>query len=239
MKLDLLVLAAHPDDAELGAGGTIASHVAQGKRVGVIDFTRGELGTRGTPEDRDQEAANSASILGLSLRENLGFADGFFQNNREHQLALIQLIRRYQPEIVLANALSDRHIDHGRAALLARDACFLSGLRKVETKERDGSLQNAWRPKLLLHYIQDYYLEPDLVVDVSKFWEKKIKAVRAFKTQFFDPKSQEPQTPISTPEFMNFLEGRAQEMGRKIGVKYGEGFQMATPPKVNNLFNLL
>jgi bacillithiol biosynthesis deacetylase BshB1 len=223
MKLDILVMAAHPDDAELAVSGTIAGAIAQGKKVGIVDFTRGELGTRGTPEIRLAESAAASQVLGIHARENLELADGFFQNDRESQMKLIEVIRKYQPEIVLANALEDRHPDHGKGAALAIDACFLSGLRKIETG------LPAWRPKHLYHYIQDRYLEPDFVVDISAHWELKEKAIRAFKSQFFDPNSTEPASYISSPDFLNFIQARAQEMGHKIGVKYGEGFQSQSP----------
>lgn len=238
-KLDILVLASHPDDAELGAGGTIASHVAKGRKVGVIDLTKGELGTRGTPETRASEAAESAKILGLSVRENLGLADGFFRNDEAHQRKVIAAIRRYQPEIVLANAIKDRHSDHGRGAELAYDSCFLSGLAKIETKDEQGNTQNAWRPKAVYHYIQSQFIEPDFIVDVTPFWETKIKAIKAFKTQFFDPTSKEPSTYISTPEFLNMVEARAIELGHAIGVKYGEGFTVRRTAGINDLFHLL
>jgi bacillithiol biosynthesis deacetylase BshB1 len=219
MKLDILVMAAHPDDAELAVSGTIASAIAQGKKVGIVDFTRGELGTRGTPEIRLAESAAATQILGIHARKNLGLADGFFQNDRESQLKLIDVIRKYQPDIVLANALEDRHPDHGKGAALAIDACFLSGLRKIETG------LPAWRPQHVYHYIQDRYLKPDFVVDISAHWATKEAAIRAFKSQFFDPNSTEPASYISSPDFLAFIEARAQEMGHKIGVKYGEGFQ--------------
>lgn len=239
MKLDILVLAAHPDDAELGVGGTIAAHVAKGRKVGVIDFTRGELGTRGTPETRASEAAEGAKILGLTVRENLGLADGFFRNDEEHQRKVIQAIRNYQPEIVLANAIHDRHSDHGKGAELAYDACFLSGLAKIETRDGQGNTQKAWRPKAVYHYIQSQFIEPDFIVDITPHWDTKVKAVKAFKTQFFDPTSKEPTTYISTPEFMNMVESRAIEFGHAIGVKYGEGFTVRRYPGVEDLFNLL
>lgn len=216
-------MAAHPDDAELAVSGTIAGAIAQGKKVGIVDFTRGELGTRGTPEIRLAESAAASLVLGIHARENLELADGFFQNDRESQMKLIEVIRKFQPEIVLANALEDRHPDHGKGAALAIDACFLSGLRKIETG------LPAWRPKHLYHYIQDRYLEPDFVVDISAHWELKEKAIRAFKSQFFDPNSTEPASYISSPDFLNFIQARAQEMGHKIGVKYGEGFQSQSP----------
>ncbi len=219
MKLDILVMAAHPDDAELAVAGTISDAIAKGKKVGIVDFTRGELGTRGTPEIRLAESAEASKILGIQIRENLELADGFFQNDRESQLKLIEVIRKYQPDVVLANALEDRHPDHGKGAALAIDACFLSGLRKIETNFP------AWRPKHIYHYIQDRYLEPDFVIDISAHWEKKEAAILAFKSQFFDPNSTEPASYISSPEFLHFIQARAQEMGHKIGVKYGEGFQ--------------
>lgn len=220
MKLDILVMAAHPDDAELSCAGTILKHIAAGKKVGIVDFTRGELGTRGTPEIRLQESADATKILGLHARENLGIRDGFFRNDEETQLKLIEVIRKYQPDIVLANALEDRHPDHGKGAQLAIDACFLSGLRQIKT----GDLP-AWRPTQVYHYIQDRYLEPDFVVDISAHWDQKEAAIRAFKSQFFDPNSAEPASYISSPDFLNFIQARAMEMGHKIGVKYGEGFQ--------------
>jgi bacillithiol biosynthesis deacetylase BshB1 len=220
MKLDILVMAAHPDDAELSCAGTILKHIAAGKKVGIVDFTRGELGTRGTPEIRLQESADATKILGLHARENLGIRDGFFRNDEETQLKLIEVIRKYQPDIVLANALEDRHPDHGKGAQLAIDACFLSGLRQIKT----GDLP-AWRPAQVYHYIQDRYLEPDFVVDISSQWDQKEAAIRAFKSQFFDPNSAEPASYISSPDFLHFIQARAMEMGHKIGVKYGEGFQ--------------
>jgi len=220
MKLDILVMAAHPDDAELSCSGTILKHIAAGKKVGIVDFTRGELGTRGTPEIRLQESADATKILGLHARENLGIRDGFFRNDAQTQIKLIEVIRKYQPDIVLANALQDRHPDHGKGAQLAIDACFLSGLRQIKT----GNLP-AWRPAQLYHYIQDRYLEPDFVVDISAYWDQKEAAIRAFKSQFFDPSSTEPASYISSPDFLNFIQARAMEMGHKIGVKYGEGFQ--------------
>jgi bacillithiol biosynthesis deacetylase BshB1 len=220
MKLDILVMAAHPDDAELSCAGTILKHIASGKKVGIVDFTRGELGTRGTPEIRLQESADATKILGLHARENLGIRDGFFRNDEETQLKLIEIIRQYQPDVVLANALEDRHPDHGKGAQLAIDACFLSGLRQIKT----GDLP-AWRPTQLYHYIQDRYLEPDFVIDITAHWDQKEAAIRAFKSQFFDPKSAEPASYISSPDFLNFIQARAMEMGHKIGVKYGEGFQ--------------
>ncbi|NHC50112.1 bacillithiol biosynthesis deacetylase BshB1 [Aquirufa ecclesiirivi] len=225
MKLDILVMAAHPDDAELACSGTIVSQIQQGKKVGIVDFTRGELGTRGTPEIRIAESAASTAILGIHARENLGIRDGFFRNDEESQLKLIQVIRKYQPDIVLANALEDRHPDHGKGAQLAIDACFLSGLRKIETRDEQGNAQSAWRPKHVFHYIQDRYINPDFVIDISAHWDIKEQSIRAFKSQFFDPNSTEPDSYISSPDFLEFIRARSMEMGHKIGVKYGEGYQ--------------
>jgi N-acetylglucosamine malate deacetylase 1 len=239
MKLDMLVLAAHPDDAELGCGGTIAKHVAQGYKVGIIDFTRGELGTRGTVELRKQEAAAAAKILGVSVRENLGLKDGFFQNDPAHQLAVIKVIRQYQPSIVLANAINDRHVDHGKGASLGYDACFLSGLAKIETKDEHGQKQQHWRPSVVYHYIQSIPTEPHFVVDISDYWNVKLQAIQAFKTQFYDPGSTEPQTYISSPAFLKMVEARGIEHGHSIGTAYGEGFTVRRYPGVKNLFDLL
>ena len=238
MKLDILVISSHPDDAELGCGGTIISHVQRGKKVGIADLTRGELGTRGTPEIRDQEAKEASRILGLAVRENLGFADGFFQNDKEHNLALINIIRKYQPEVVLANAIHDRHTDHGMGAELAYRACFLSGLAKIETKS-NGTVQTAWRPKLLYNFIQDKYITPDFIVDISDVWEKKMEAIKAFKSQFHNPDSTAPATYISSPEFLEYIKARAMEMGHAIGVKYGEGFTKNRLIGVRDIFDLI
>lgn len=237
MKLDILIFAVHPDDAELGCSGTILKHIALGKKVGIIDFTRGELGTRGTAETRDEEAAESAKILGLHARENLRFKDGFFKNDETHQLEVIKMVRKYQPEIILTNALHDRHPDHGRAGDLANDAIFLSGLIKIETV-LDGVIQAAWRPRLVLQYIQDRYIKPDIIIDITDFMEQKEQAIRAFKTQFDSPDNKEPQTYISSPEFLDSVTGRAREYGKQIGVKYGEGFTSRKLLGVESLFDL-
>lgn len=237
MKLDILVFAVHPDDAELGCSGTILKHIALGKKVGIVDFTRGELGTRGSAEIRDREAADSAQILGLHVRENLGFRDGFFKNDEEHQLEVIKMVRKYQPEIVLTNALHDRHPDHGRAGDLANDAIFLSGLRKIATTI-DGVQQQEWRPRLVLQYIQDRYIEPDIIVDVSEFIEQKVASIRAFKTQFDSPDNNEPQTYISSPEFLEAVIARSKEFGKQIGAIHGEGFTARKLLGINNLFEL-
>ncbi|MEO9892646.1 bacillithiol biosynthesis deacetylase BshB1 [Aurantibacter sp.] len=238
MKLDILVFGAHPDDAELGAGATIAKEIANGKKVGVVDLTRGELGTRGTAEIRDVEAASAAKILGLSVRENLKFADGFFVNDKEHQIEVIKLIRKYRPEIVLCNAIDDRHIDHGKGSNLVSDACFLSGLMKIET-EIDGNLQEKWRPKTVYHYIQWKNIEPDFVVDVSGYIDVKVKAIKAYGSQFFDSNSDEPKTPISSQNFLDSVTYRARDLGRLINVEYAEGFTAERYVAVANLDDLI
>jgi len=228
MTLDLLVIAVHPDDAELGCGGTIAKHVAIGHRVGIVDLTRGELGSRGNAEIRDREAAAAAEILGLTVRENLRMRDGFFRNDESHQQAVIRVIRKYQPEIVITNALRDRHPDHGRAEALVNDAVFLAGLRRIETMDDHGRSQQPFRPRLVLQLIQDQYIEPDIIVDVSDYWETKVRSIQAYTSQFFNPDYQgeedEPQTYISQPDFMVYIDGRGREYGKYIGAKYGEGF---------------
>ncbi len=237
-KLDILVIAAHPDDAELSCSGTIASHVAMGYKVGILDFTQGEMGTRGTSAIRLEESADAARILGLSSRDNLGFADVFFSEDRGHQVAIARIIRKYKPEIVLANAVTDRHPDHGKGGSLATKACFVSGLRMLET-EYEGIAQEAWRPKAVYHYIQNNYIEPDFVVDITAFWETKKASIMAFKSQFFDPQSQEPESFISRPDFLDFIEARAREFGHKISAKYGEGFTVERAAGVKNLFDLI
>ncbi len=237
MKLDILAFGSHPDDIELSCAGTIAKEVSSGKKVGIVDLTRGELGTRGTAETRKSEAAEAAKILGVAVRENLGFDDAFFINNKEHQLEIIKLIRKYQPEIVLCNAISDRHIDHAKGSELVSDACFLSGLLKIETK-LDGQLQSKWRPKQVYHYIQWQPIEPNIVVDISGFEEVKMQSVLAYKTQFYDPKSKEPQTPISSKNFTDSILYRARDLGRLIGVEYAEGFTVDRYIGVDSLFDL-
>ncbi len=238
MKVDILVLAAHPDDAELGCAGTILKHISYGHKVGVVDFTRGELGTRGTPETRAAEAADAAKIMGLSVRDNLGLPDGFFLNDKHHQLQVVTAIRKYQPEIVLANAIHDRHPDHRRGAELAFEACFLAGLAKVQTADQ-GKQQQPWRPKNVYHYVQSQFIKPDFVIDVTPFWEKKMEAIRAYKTQFYDPSSKEAETYISKPGFLDMLQSRAVEYGHAIGAKYGEGFTVRKYIGVKSLFDLL
>ena len=223
MKLDVLVFTAHPDDAELSCSGTIISLVEKGKKVGIIDFTKGEMGTRGTPEIRLQESQLSADILGLSARENLEFQDVFFKEDHDHVLEVVKKIRQYQPDIIIANAIKDRHPDHAKAANIVKSALFLAGLKKIET-ELDGQEQEIWRAKNLYHYIQTDWMEPDFVVDVSKHWEKRMQSVHAYKSQFFDPDGMRSNTLISSLEFMHFIEGRAREFGMSIRVQFGEGF---------------
>ena len=239
MKLDILAIAAHPDDVELSAGGTLAKHARMGYQTGIVDLTKGELGTRGTPEIRAKESAASAEILGLSMRDQLDLGDGFFENSKQEQLAIIRVLRKYQPDMVLCNAPEDRHPDHGKGGGLARDAAFLSGLQKICTYDEHGQEQEAWRPKKVLHYIQDRWLKPDVVVDISDDFDTKMKAIRAFKSQFFDPNSKEPETYISKPVFLDYLEARALEMGHGIAVRYGEGFLLSTPVPVADLTAML
>lgn len=240
MKVDILAFGAHPDDVELGAGATIAKEIFLGKKVAIVDLTRGELGTRGSAELRDKEAAAAAKILGLSARENLEFADGFFINDKEHQLAVIRMIRKYQPEIVLCNAIEDRHIDHSKGSKLISDACFLSGLIKINTKlEGVEEWQEAWRPKRVYHYIQWKNLEPDFVVDVSDFIEKKRAAILAYSSQFYDPNSKEPETPISSKNFIDSVTYRARDLGRYINVMYAEGFNVERYVAVDKLDDLI
>lgn len=239
LKLDILVLSVHPDDAELGCAGTILKHNALGKKTGIVDLTRGELGTRGSAEIRDQEAAESGRILGLSVRENIGIPDGFFENTKEYQLKIIEVIRKYQPEILITNAYHDRHPDHGRANKLVEDSAFLAGLRKIES-HFNGKPQLAWRPKQVLHFIQDNYIRPDILIDVTDFWDKKVESIRAFGSQFFNPDwaTDEPQTYISSPDFIQVVESRAREFGKSINVKYAEGFTSRKILGVDSLFDL-
>jgi bacillithiol biosynthesis deacetylase BshB1 len=238
IKLDILVLPVHPDDAELGCAGAILKYVAEGKKVGIVDLTRGELGTRGTAEIRYEEAAAAAAVLGLTVRENLELPDGFFENNRQHQLKVIAAIRKYQPDIVITNAYHDRHPDHGRANELVEASAFLSGLRKIETY-LNGDLQTAWRPRMILHFIQDNYIKPDILLDVTEHWDRKIESVMAYKSQFYNPDWEgEPQTYISSPEFIQVVEARAREFGKSIQVKFAEGFTCKKILGVGSLFDL-
>ncbi|MCE3294785.1 MAG: LmbE family protein [Crocinitomicaceae bacterium] len=237
MKVDILAFAAHPDDVELSAAGTLIKHIKAGKKVALVDLTQGELGSRGTIETRYKEAADASQVMGISARANLKMEDGFFTHSQENLLKIIEQIRYFKPEIVLCNAIDDRHPDHGRASKLVSEACFLSGLRKIETGH-DENKQEAHRPKAVYHYIQDRYIQPDFVIDVTEYVEQKFEAVRAYKTQFYDPNSKEPKTPISGEEFFDFLRGRMAEFGRAIGVQYAEGFTVERIPGVESLFDL-
>jgi bacillithiol biosynthesis deacetylase BshB1 len=237
-KLDILVIAVHPDDAELGCSGTILKQIALGNKVGIVDLTQGELGTRGSAEIRMQEADAAAKVLGLSIRENLQLADGFFQNDKEHQLKVIAAIRKYQPDIIITNAYHDRHPDHGRASELVVTSAFLSGLRKIETT-LDGEVQKEWRPNLLLHFVQDQYIQPDIIVDITEHWDKKIECIQAYGSQFYNPEwKEEHQTYISSSDFYPIVEGRARELGKVIGARYGEGFLCKRILGVDNLSSL-
>ena len=232
IKLDILVFGAHPDDVELGCGGTIIKEVRSGKKVGIIDLTRGELSTRGTAESRDEETKKATAIMGVAIRENMNFKDGFFKDNEEHKLALIKKIRQYRPEIVITNALSDRHPDHPRGSQITIDACFLAGLEKIETG------QQTWRPRAIYHYIQFNNLTPDIVVDISNQMDLKIKAVKAYKTQFYNPDSKESETIISSKDFLESVKYRAQDLGRQSNCKYAEGFIAHQLPKVDSLLEI-
>tara|TARA_R110002012_G_scaffold39867_14_gene109997 strand:- start:2438 stop:3154 length:717 start_codon:yes stop_codon:yes gene_type:complete len=238
MNIDILAIGAHPDDVELGCSATLAKEISNGKKVGILDLTRGELGTRGTAEIRDAEAASAAEILGVKFRHNLKFSDGFLVNNAASQLEIIKIIRKYKPEIVLCNAIDDRHIDHAKASKMASDACFLSGLQKIESIF-EGNHQKAWRPKHVYHYIQWKNIEPDFVVDVSGFLEKKLEAVFAYKSQFHQKEADEPETPISSTNFRDSITYRAQDLGRLIGTEYGEGFTVERYPAVDSIFDLI
>jgi bacillithiol biosynthesis deacetylase BshB1 len=239
MKLDILAIGAHPDDVELGSGATIAKEIANGKKVGIIDLTRGELGTRGSAETRDLESSKAAEILGVTTRVNMEFKDGFFTNDAAHQLELIKMIRKFKPDIVICNAVDDRHIDHGKGSKLVSDACFLSGLLKIDTKcpDEDG-WQDPWRPNQVFHYIQWKNLEPDIVVDVTGYMDKKMEAVLAYSSQFYDAKSDEPETPISSKNFTDSIRYRSRDLGRLVGVEYGEGFTVERYPAIDSLFDL-
>lgn len=237
MKLDILAIGVHPDDVELGCSGVIINEIKNGKKVGVLDLTQGELGSRGTIDTRYEEAAKAAMIMGVHLRENLKMRDGFFKNDEAHQMQLIKTLRKYQPEIVFANSLSDRHPDHGRAAKLIADSCFLSGLLKIETSDDNGKKLNAWKPKYVFHYIQDRFHEPDFIVDISDVFEQRMEAIKSYTTQFYNPGNEDdgPQTYISTPAFLESIIARARMIGKKIGVAYGEGFNSEKRIGIKNL----
>jgi bacillithiol biosynthesis deacetylase BshB1 len=239
INLDILAFGAHPDDVELTCSGTLIKHMAMGYKAGIVDLTMGELGSRGSAEIRKNESEQSSKVLGIQARENLELKDGFFRNDEEHQRLVISAIRKYRPHIVLCNAIRDRHSDHGRAASLVADSCFLSGLRKIETRDVEGKLQEHWRPAAVYHYIQDRYIIPDLVVDITAEWDKKMESIRCFKSQFYDPSSSQPTTPISGEDYFDFLAGRFRETGRLIQVKYAEGFTVARAPGVQDLMQLI
>lgn len=239
MKLDILAFGVHPDDIELSCSGTLLVEKMLGKKTGVADLTRGELGTRGSAEIREKEAAEAAKILQLDIRENLGLADGFFRNDEQHQRKVIATIRKFQPDIILCNATEDRHPDHGRSAQLVQDAAFLSGLRKIETMGTDGMPQEAWKPKYVFNYIQDRYIKPDFVIDISNVMEQKIESIKAYSTQFYNPEINEPETYISTPDFLDSVIYRAKMMGKMIGVKYAEGYVSKKMIGFNNFSALI
>ena len=238
MKLDILAFGAHPDDVELGCSGTIVKEISLGKKVGIVDLTRGELGTRGSVAIRNSESANASEILGISVRENLDMRDGFFINDEAHQMKVIEMLRKYQPEIVLCNAIQDRHIDHGKGSKLVSDACFLSGLRRIETT-LDGKIQEAWRPKVVYHYIQWENITPDFVVDISGFLDVKMESILAYSSQFYNPNTKEPESPISSKNFLDSVKYRAQDLGRIIGTEHGEGFTVERYLAVNSLSDLV
>ncbi len=238
MKLDILAIGAHPDDVEMSCGATLAKEIDAGKAVGILDITRGELGTRGNAEIRKVEAEGAAKILGVRVRENLGLSDGFFENTKEAQLAIIKVLRTYKPEIVLCNAVDDRHIDHGKGSKLVSDACFLSGLRKIQT-EVEGMVLEAWRPKHVYHYLQWKELTPDFVVDVTGYMDKKLEAIFAYKSQFYDENSLEPETPISSKNATESLRYRNRNLGRLIGTEYAEGYTVERYVAVNSIFDLM
>lgn len=239
MKVDILAFGAHPDDVELSASATLLRHLELGKTVGLVDLTRGELGTRGTPELRMAEAEDARQQMGASFRKNLYMADGFFRNSEENLLRIIQVLRTAKPEIVLANALEDRHIDHGKAAKLVADACFLSGLQKIETQDEAGNMQTRWRPKAVYHYIQDRDLVPDFVVDVTDFVAQKIELIRCFRSQFHDPNSKELETPLTGSDFFDLIKSKMKAMGRPANFAFAEGFNVNRIPGVNDLFDLV
>lgn len=238
MKLDLLAFGAHPDDVELSCAGTLLKHIDQGKKAGIVDLTRGELGTRGTAEIRMKEAAKAAKILGVSVRDNLGMADGFFVNDRAHRELVIQKIRQYRPSIVLCNAVSDRHPDHGRSSALVSEACYYSGLQKISTRLK-GKQQEPWRPAAVYHYVQDRYIIPDILVDITPFADKKMEAIQAFSSQFYSKDSKEKETPISAKGFLDFVKAKMRVLGRDINAEYAEGFTVERTVGVHDLFNLI
>ena len=239
MKVDILAFGSHPDDVELGCGGSILSAISQGLKVGIIDLTKGELGTRGTPEIRKKESEKASEILGVSFRKNLGFKDGFFINDKEHQLKVVEVLREHKPSIIFCNAVKDRHIDHPKGSKLVSDSCFLSGLSKINTNYNNSKNQSPWTPKQIYHYIQWFDLKPDILIDISEFQEKKMKAIMAYKSQFYNPKSTEPNTPISSKSFIDSIKQRDQNFGRISGVDAAEGFTVERPPVVKDIKGIM
>ena len=239
MKVDILAFGSHPDDVELGCGGSILSAISQGLKVGIIDLTKGELGTRGTPEIRKKESEKASEILGVSFRKNLGFKDGFFINDKEHQLKVVEVLREHKPSIIFCNAVKDRHIDHPKGSKLVSDSCFLSGLSKINTNSKNSKNQLPWSPKQIYHYIQWFDLKPDILIDISEFQEKKMKAIMAYKSQFYNPKSTEPNTPISSKSFIDSIKQRDQNFGRISGVDAAEGFTVERPPVVKDIKGIM
>ena len=239
MKVDILAFGSHPDDVELGCGGSILSAISQGLKVGIIDLTKGELGTRGTPEIRKKESEKASEILGVSFRKNLDFKDGFFINDKEHQLKVVEVLREHKPSIIFCNAVKDRHIDHPKGSKLVSDSCFLSGLSKINTNYNNSKNQSPWTPKQIYHYIQWFDLKPDILIDISEFQEKKMKAIMAYKSQFYNPKSTEPNTPISSKSFIDSIKQRDQNFGRISGVDAAEGFTVERPPVVKDIKGIM
>jgi N-acetylglucosamine malate deacetylase 1 len=238
MKLDILAIGVHPDDVELGCSGTLLKAISQGKKIGLLDLTRGELGTRGNAKIREQEAAEAAKLMRALVRENAKMDDGFFRQSRKNIMKIVRVIRKYQPEIVLANALVDRHPDHARAAKLTSDACFIAGLSKVESIDTKGNMQEKWRPKAVYHYIQDHHLKPDFAIDITPFFDKKMALIQTFKSQFYDSDSKEPESPISSQNFMESIKAKNRVFGRSIGADFAEGFNVERTPGVKDLFDL-
>lgn len=239
MKVDILAFGSHPDDVELGCGGSILSAISQGLKVGIIDLTKGELGTRGTPEIRKKESEKASEILGVSFRKNLDFKDGFFINDEEHQLKIVEVLREHKPSIIFCNAVKDRHIDHPKGSKLVSDSCFLSGLSKINTNYNNSKNQSPWTPKQIYHYIQWFDLKPDILIDISEFQEKKMKAIMAYESQFYNPKSTEPNTPISSKSFIDSIKQRDQNFGRISGVDAAEGFTVERPPVVKDIKGII
>ena len=239
MKVDILAFGSHPDDVELGCGGSILSAISQGLKVGIIDLTKGELGTRGTPEIRKKESEKASEILGVSFRKNLDFKDGFFINDKEHQLKVVEVLREHKPSIIFCNSVKDRHIDHPKGSKLVSDSCFLSGLSKINTNYKNSKNQLPWTPKQIYHYIQWFDLKPDILIDISEFQEKKMKAIMAYESQFYNPKSTEPNTPISSKGFMDSIKQRDQNFGRISGVDAAEGFTVERPPVVKDIKGIM